>query len=157
MKNPENLEKIVEEVEHGKHGRPESLKKRLGEEIYNKVQEAISEKFQDKTIKEIIKEVINGKYGIGEERHLKSGYMYEIVQNQINREYFCNLRRDLTDRQIEILAERMIEGEFGYGIEGKEIFEKDYKRIQNKINEINGSEIRYNENLLSIDSYINIV
>ncbi len=81
--------------------------------------------------------------------------MYEIVQNQINREYFCNLRRDLTDRQIEILAERMIEGEFGYGIEGKEIFEKDYKRIQNKINEINGSEIRYNENLLSIDSYIN--
>ena len=27
MKNPENLEKIVEEVEQGKHGRPESLKK----------------------------------------------------------------------------------------------------------------------------------
>ena len=157
MKNPENLEKILEEVEQGKHGRPESLKKRLGEELYNKVQEAITEKFQDKTIKEIIKEVINGKYGIGEERQLKLGYMYEIVQNQINREYFCNLRRDLTDRQIEILAERMIEGEFGYGIEGKEIFEKDYKRIQNKINEINGSEIRYNENLLSIDSYINIV
>ena len=88
MKNPENLEKIVEEVEHGKHGRPESLKKRLGEETYNKVQEAITEKFQDKTIKEIINEVINGKYGIGEERQLKLGYTnnlcIKIYYNKIN-------------------------------------------------------------------------
>ena len=77
MENQENLKKIVEEVEQGKYGRPESLKKRLGEELYSKVQESIIGKFQDKTVKEIIKEVINGKYGNGEERQLKLGYMYE--------------------------------------------------------------------------------
>ena len=49
----------------------------MGEELYSKVQESIIGKFQDKTVKEIIKEVINGKYGNGEERQLKLGYMYE--------------------------------------------------------------------------------
>ena len=60
----------------------------MGEELYNKVQEAITEKFQDKTIKEIIKEVIDGKYGIGEERQLKLGYTnnlcIKIYYNKIN-------------------------------------------------------------------------
>lgn len=153
MEESYELDKLVEEVENGKIGKPSELKDKLGEERYNQVQERILEKFEDKTIEEIVNEVVDKAYGNGEERQLKLGLMYEMVQNKVNEEFRYSKRRELNDRQIEIMAYRTIDGEFGNGMERKRKLGKDFKRIQNKVNEINGSDRRYNLDLLPLSEY----
>ena len=155
MKNPPDIEKLVEEVGKGKYGSPNSLKKNLGEKLYNEVQEKIIENFEDKTIKEIISEINEHKYGIGEGLQLKLGYMYEIVQNQINKGKEGFKEYKLNERQIQILAERAINEEFEDLNYRRELFGTDFIRIGNKINEIKNINIKCNENLLHIDEYIN--
>ena len=155
MKNPPDIEKLVEEVGKGKYGSPNFLKKNLGEKLYNEVQEKIIENFEDKTIKEIISEINEHKYGIGEGLQLKLGYMYEIVQNQINKGKEGFKEYKLNERQIQILAERAINEEFEDLNYRRELFGTDFIRIGNKINEIKNINIKCNENLLHIDEYIN--
>lgn len=66
-------------------------------------------------------------------------------------------RFELDEKHIEILADRVIDGEFGNGMERRRNLEKlgvDYRRVQNKVNEISGKDTRYDLNILYIDDYI---
>jgi len=154
MENQENIEQIVEKVENGEYGGPFEIEDNLGKELFNKVQEKILEKFKNKTIEDIFSEVMANDYGIREERKLKLGYMWEIIQNRINEEMDLPKRYALNDKQIEIMAKRTLEGEFGTGMNRKRKLGNEFKKIQNKVNEIIGDGRRYDLNLLSIDEYI---
>ena len=134
----DDIDKLIEEIGEGKHGKPDMLEETLGEEKYNKVIERQIEIFGDKTIEELVNDVIGKMYGNGEERVLKLGIMYNIVQNKVNEEFGYTKRRELNEKHIEILANRTIDGEFGNGMERKEKLGKDFKRVQNKVNEIKG-------------------
>ena len=113
--------------------------------------------FEDKTIEQIAYEVLDKKYGNGNERILKLGIMYNIVQNKINEDLGYDKIYELNEKHIEILANRVIEGEFDNGMKRKEKLEKigvDFRKVQNKVNKIKGIDKKYDLNLLYIDEYI---
>ena len=157
MEEEDDLDILIEEIGEFKHGKPEQLLNNLGEELYEKVQDRIIEKFSCQTIEEIVNDVIEKMYGNGEERVLKLLIMYNIVQNKINEEFGYEKRRPLNEKHIEILARRTIEGEFGDGMERKQKLGEHFKRVQNKVNRIKNKPLEedYDLNILSIDEYIN--
>ena len=113
--------------------------------------------FEDKTIEQIAYEVLDKKYGNGNERILKLGIMYNIVQNKINEDLGYDKIYELNGKHIEILANRVIEGEFDNGMKRKEKLEKigvDFRKVQNEVNKIKGIDKKYDLNLLYIDEYI---
>lgn len=156
MKTEQDLDVLIEEIGEFKHGKPDQLLNNLGEELYNKVQERMIENFSSKTIEELANEVIEKMYGNGEERVLKLGILYNIVQNKVNEEFGYEKRRPLNEKHIEILAYRTIDGEFGDGMERKEKLGKEFKRIQNKVNRIKNKPLSedYDLNKLDISEYI---
>ena len=57
------------------------------EELQNRVNELLSGKTPQKSVDELAREVIQGKWGNGEERRKKltaAGYNYSAVQNRVN-------------------------------------------------------------------------
>ena len=153
----DNIDNIINEIGKGKYGKPKEVKKKLGEDIYNKVEKRMIEIFEDKTIEQIAYEVLDKKYGNGNERILKLGIMYNIVQNKINEDIGYDKIYELNEKHIEILANRVIEGEFDNGMKRKEKLEKigvDFRKVQNEVNKIKGSHKKYDLNLLYIDEYI---
>ena len=66
----DDIDKLIEEIGEGKHGKPDMLEETLGEELYNKVIERQIEIFEDKTIEELVNNVIGKIYGNGEEHVL---------------------------------------------------------------------------------------
>ena len=100
----------------GKFGRINTRKENL-DYIYPRVQEKliefVREDLKNKTIKDIVKEVKRGKHGDDEYRKEILGDLYNIVQNKVNESMGNDERYELNERNIEILAERVIEGEFG--------------------------------------------
>ena len=113
--------------------------------------------FEDKTIEQIAYEVLDKKYGNGNERILKLGIMYNIVQNKINEDLGYDKIYELNEKHIEILANRVIEREFDNGMKRKEKLEKigvDFRKVQNEVNKIKGIDKKYDLNLLYIDEYI---
>ena len=144
---------LIKEIGQGIHGAPGELN--LDIETLQRVDDRMIEIFSNRTIEKIAQEVKDKIYGNGDERKLKLGIMYEIVQNQINVELGYPKRRDLNEKQIEILANRAIEGEFGEGMERKEKLDQFFKRVQNKVFELEGDDKRYDLNRLYIEEYIN--
>ena len=156
MEDEEDLDVLIEEIGEFKHGKPDQLLNNLGEELYNKVQERMIEIFSFKTIEELANEVIDKMYGNGDERKLKLGIMYNLVQNKVNEILCCELRHPLDEKHIEILAYRTIDGEFDEGMERKEKLGKEFKRVQNKVNRIKNRPLSedYDLNKLDISEYI---
>ena len=154
----EKLDKIILEIGKSKYGETlPSVIQNLGEDLYQEVERRYIEIFSDRTIDDIVDEVLDKKYGNGDERILKLGIMYNIVQNKVNEKLGKEKRFELDEKHIEILADRVIDGEFGNGMERRRNLEKlgvDYRRVQNKVNEISGKDTRYDLNILYINDYI---
>lgn len=89
------------------------------------------------SITEVAKEVIEGKWGNGQERkdRLTSvGYDYYEVQKEVNR-----ILKSGYEKTIETIAKEVIEGRWGNGKERKDRLTEagyDYKAVQNKVNEL---------------------
>ena len=60
------------------------------------------------------------------------------MQNKVNESMGSNKIYELNERNIEILAERAIKGEFGDEEQQKKEFGDNYEKIQKKICQIKG-------------------
>ena len=91
---------------------------------------------ENKTIDELAQEVIDGKWGNGEDRKKRleeAGYDYNKVQDKVNSIL------STPKKSIETLAKEVIDGKWGNGTERKNKLEKagyDYNKVQNKVNEL---------------------
>lgn len=87
-----------------------------------------------KTVEQLAKEVIAGKWGNGEERKSKltaAGYDYAKVQAKVN--------EMLKPKTINQLAKEVIDGKWGNGEQRKEKLTKagyNYKAVQEKVNQL---------------------
>lgn len=94
------------------------------------------EAVKKKSIDEIAKEVINGKWGNGSDRKnrlTKAGYNYSEVQKRVN--------ELVNKKSIDIIAKEVINGKWGNGTDRKNRLTKagyDYKEIQNRVNQLLG-------------------
>lgn len=70
----------------------------------------------------IVKDVLLGKYGVGEERKKKLGSDYEAVQDRIN--------------EVLTLTDAVLRGDYGVGEERKKKLGSDYDIVQWNINRI---------------------
>ncbi len=92
---------------------------------------------ENKTIDELAQEVINGKWGNGEDRKKKleeAGYDYNKVQDKVNEILDKTIKKSINE-----IAQEVIDGKWGNGTERKNKLEKagyNYNDVQNKVNEI---------------------
>ena len=88
-----------------------------------------------KTITEIAKEVIAGKWGNGSDRKNaleEAGYNYSEVQDKVNE--LCSVP---TKKSMEEIAKEVIRGEWGNGSDRKNRLQAagyDYSEVQSKVN-----------------------
>ncbi len=88
-----------------------------------------------KSIEEVAKEVLQGKWGNGADRKNKltsSGYNYDAVQNVVNR-LISN------KKSVDQIAKEVIQGKWGNGeIRKQKLIEAgyDYNKVQQKVNEL---------------------
>lgn len=81
-----------------------------------------------KTVTELAREVIDGKWGVGAERKRRltqAGYDYKVVQDKVN--------------EIDRLAREVIQGKWGTGVNRKNRLAQagyDYKAVQKRVNEL---------------------
>ncbi len=93
-----------------------------------------------KSIDEIAREVINGKWGTGSERKKRleaAGYVYSAVQAKVNE--LCNKSsvKSPTKKSIDTVAREVIKGLWGNGNDRKARLEAagyNYKEVQSKVN-----------------------
>ena len=97
-----------------------------------------------KKIEDVAKEVIQGKYGNGEDRKkalAAAGFDYDAVQAKVN-ELMGAAKTDAGGKTVEALAKEVMRGDWG---NGQERIDKltaagyDYKAIQAKVNELMGA------------------
>lgn len=94
-----------------------------------------------KSIDEIAKEVINGKWGNGEDRKNrleKAGYNYSEVQSAVNNK-LSGKGATPSKKSIEEIAKEVIQGKWGNGQERKNRLAQagyDYSEVQSKVNEL---------------------
>lgn len=91
-----------------------------------------------KTVDEIAKEVIAGKWGNGQDRKdrlTKAGYDYTAIQNRVN----ALLGKTETKKSIDEIAREVIAGKWGNGSDRKKRLKAagyDYKAVQKRVNEL---------------------
>ena len=96
-------------------------------------------------IDKVAKEVLDGKYGNGNERRSKlllAGYDYSAVQNRVNELVAEREKTNSVDPTPKFTTEEMVQkvinGEYGNGDERKQRLEAegyDYRKIQNAVNQ----------------------
>ena len=90
-----------------------------------------------KSVETLAKEVIAGKWGVGDDRRKrleKAGYSYQKVQDKVN-----ELLGAKNGKSIEQLAQEVIRGEWGDGEDRREALERagySYEDVQDRVNEI---------------------
>lgn len=90
--------------------------------------------YQIKSVDEIANEIIQGKWGNGDERKQKlvrSGYDYNSVQQKVN--------EILKRKSVDEIAYEVIQGKWGNGIERKQKLEAagyNYSEVQNRVNKL---------------------
>lgn len=95
----------------------------------------------EKSTEELAKEVIEGKYGNGEDREKALGDRYEEVQKLVNE--ILNLK----SKSVDELAQEVLEGKYGNGKDREKALGDRYEEVQNRVNEIiqNGGYINGKE------------
>ena len=94
-----------------------------------------------KSIDEIAKEVINGKWGNGEDRKNrleKAGYNYSEVQSAVNKK-LSGKGATPSKKSVDEIAKEVIQGKWGNGAERKNRLAQagyDYSEVQSKVNEL---------------------
>ena len=90
-----------------------------------------------KSIEEIAKEVIAGKWGNGDSRKAaieKAGYNYSEVQKKVNQLVGGSAKKSITE-----IAKEVIQGKWGNGAEREKKLKAagyDHKAVQKKVNEL---------------------
>ena len=139
-------EVVAREVIAGKWGNGEDRKQRLTAAGYNysliqaKVNELMGAKttVSSKSIDELAREVIQGKWGNGEERKnrlISAGYDYSAVQAKVN-ELMGGIK---STKSVDQLAREVIYGYWGNGQDRKNRLTAagyDYSAVQNRVNEL---------------------
>lgn len=93
-----------------------------------------------KSIEEIAKEVLQGKWGNGIDRKNKltsAGYSYDVVQNAVNK--LVSNKTVITKKSVEQIAKEVIQGKWGNGEIRKQKLTAagyDYNDVQKKVNEL---------------------
>ena len=136
---------IANEVLAGKWGNGEQRKSALKaagydyEAVQKKVNELANGKTSTplKSIEEIAKEVIAGKWGNGDSRKAaieKAGYNYSEVQKKVNQLVGGSAKKSITE-----IAKEVIQGKWGNGAEREKKLKAagyDHKAVQKKVNEL---------------------
>ena len=112
-------EKAIDEVERRLKGTKKPAKK------------ARQPKQNIKSTSQLANEVIQGKYGVGEERMKKLGTRYEEVQKEVNRILSGGIKKTVN---YDDLVRRTLKGEFGNGETRKRKLGKYYDEVQRRIN-----------------------
>ena len=146
-----SIEEIAREVIAGVYGNGDARKKAIeamGYD-YNTVQAKVNELLKagsstpkpSKTIEQVAKDVIAGKYGNGDERKKKieaEGYNYNVVQNKVNE----LLKASSTPKKtVDQIAREVIAGKWGNGDTRKQKITSagyDYNAVQAKVNQLLG-------------------
>lgn len=93
-----------------------------------------------KSNEEVAKEVINGKWGNGNERKQKleaAGYDYKVVQTIVNQ--LCSKKPINNKKSIDEIAREVINGKWGNGAARKQKLEAagySYQEVQNRVNQL---------------------
>lgn len=142
-----SVSEVAAEVIAGKWGNGDARKSALEAAGYNysEVQAAVNAKLSGstptaakKSVSEIAKEVIAGKWGNGDDRKKKlsaAGYDYNTVQKEVNRQ----LSGKASGKSVTELAKEVIAGKWGNGEERKKKLTAagyDYAAVQKKVNEL---------------------
>ena len=113
--------------------------------LYNEdiIKESETDTSDKKTIDELAEEVIDGKWGDGEDRKTKlekAGYDYDAVQGRVNE----ILKEKDNKKSITEVAKDVINGKYGNGEERKKKLEAegyDYDQVQAKVNQLLGANV----------------
>lgn len=84
-------------------------------------------------IEQLAHDVINGKYGTGDDRKRALGTNYSAVQKRVNELLGAKPKQNVN---IDDLARRVINGEFGNGDERKRKLGENYKAVQERVNQL---------------------
>ena len=111
--------------------------------LYNEdiIKESETDTSDKKTIDELAEEVIDGKWGDGEDRKTKlekAGYNYDAVQDRVN-EILSRPKKSITE-----VAKDVIDGKYGNGETRKKKLEAEgynYDTVQAKVNQLLGAEV----------------
>lgn len=93
-----------------------------------------------KSVDEVAKEVIAGKWGNGSDRRAqleKAGYDYDAVQNRVNE--LLEGTPSTPKKSVDELAQEVIAGKWGNGSARREALESagyDYDAVQDRVNEL---------------------
>lgn len=154
-----NVTAIAKEVIQGKYGNGETRKKNLESRgyNYNEVQKEVNRLLNNgsnsssnnnsisnsSNITAIAKEVIQGKYGNGNDRKraLESrGYNYSEVQTEVNRLLNGGSSSSSSSKKsIDTIAREVIQGKWGNGNDRKRRLESagyNYREVQNRVNQL---------------------
>ena len=112
---------------------------------FDKTIEADETEDNKKTVEELAKEVIDGKWGNGAARRKSlelAGYDYETVQKRVNA-ILDGVTNDeqSTSKSVDELAKEVINGRWGNGAARKQALENagyDYTVVQTRVNELCG-------------------
>ena len=113
--------------------------------LYNEdiIKESGTDTGDKKTIDELAEEVIDGKWGDGEDRKTKlekAGYDYNAVQGRVNE----ILKEKDNKKSVTEVAKDVINGKYGNGEERKKKLEAegyDYDQVQAKVNQLLGANV----------------
>lgn len=113
--------------------------------LYNEdiIKESGTDTGDKKTIDELAQEVIDGKWGDGEDRKTKlekAGYDYNAVQGRVNE----ILKEKDNKKSVTEVAKDVINGKYGNGEERKKKLEAEgynYDTVQAKVNQLLGAEV----------------
>lgn len=111
--------------------------------LYNEdiIKESETDTSDKKTIDELAEEVIDGKWGDGEDRKTKlekAGYDYDAVQDRVN-EILSRPKKSITE-----VAKDVIDGKYGNGETRKKKLEAEgynYDTVQAKVNQLLGANV----------------
>ena len=107
------------------------------------IEDTDTEAKDDKSIDELADEVIDGKWGNGNDRKNRleeAGYNYDKIQDRVNE----ILSKQSEKKSITEVAKDVISGEYGNGEERKKKLEAegyDYDQVQAKVNQLLGANV----------------
>lgn len=146
QKPTQDIDSVARDVIAGKYGNGDARRQALINAGYNP--EAVQERVNailsgnshkpTKTIEQVAKEVLQGKWGNGEDRKKRlqnAGYDYDAVQNEVNK--LCGG----SSVDIDAVARRVIRGDFGNGQARHNKLVQMYgtataNKIQNRVNQL---------------------
>ena len=146
QKPTQDIDSVARDVIAGKYGNGDARRQALINAGYNPdaVQERVNAILSGnshkptKTIEQVAKEVLQGKWGNGEDRKKRlqnAGYDYNAVQNEVNK--LCGG----SSVDIDAVARRVIRGDFGNGQARHNKLVQMYgtataNKIQNRVNQL---------------------